>query len=369
MERYHMIDYIHEDGEVLRRTLDNNAETIQSIVTRVKKDDIQRVIIAGVGSSHTAAVMAEPTFRYHSALPVHVIPATEVGHYASRLVDEHTLVVVVSRSGERSWVVDAVRDAVSRGAYGVAMTGVADSLMAQNAETVLLTAEGPEITFPKTKSVVTCAGLLMNLALALAAPGDDEASARLKTLQAMPQVITRAVSQVEPEIQKMMPDIQPHSTILVGGTGSNYGVALEAAVKIQESAYVTSLASDTGNVLHGSLGPLSPEWLIIALVTAYDLQLSKDTLQLIGELGAHRLTLSEPGLDLEGLSEYALTLPERVDPLLAALAFLPPLQLLTYYWTLANGRNPDSPDVMNKLLSAFLPPGREEPDTQRVRES
>jgi glucosamine 6-phosphate synthetase-like amidotransferase/phosphosugar isomerase protein len=368
-EKYHMIDYIHEGGEALQRTLEDNEETVQSIVTRVSRDGIERVIIAGIGSSHTAAMMAAPLFRYHSRLATHVIPATEVGHYASRLVDQKTLIVVVSRSGERSWVVNALRDAVAREALGVAMTGVGDSLLAQSGEMVLLTSEGPEITFPKTKSVIACAGLLMRLALALAAPDDREASQRLTALRAMPQVIQRCVAQSELEIRALIPAIKDHEVVMIGGTGSNYGVALEAAVKIQEAAYVTCLSDDTGNLLHGSLGPLSARWLVIPLVSTYDLQLSKEFLKLVGQLGAHRLSIVESGLDLEGETDYLLTLPERVDSLLAALAFLPPIQLLTYYWTLANGRNPDSPDVMNILLKAFLPPGREEPDTQRMRGS
>ncbi len=366
---YHMIGYIREGGEALQRTLDDNEEAIQSIVARVKADGIERVIIAGVGSSHTAAMMAAPIFRYHSALPVHVIAATEIGHYASRLVDRKALVVVVSRSGERSWVVDALRDAVERGAFGVAMTGVSDSLLAQNAQMVLLTGEGPEITFPKTKSVIACAGLMMRLALALTDPTDAEAAGRLAALRAMPQAITRCVKKIEPEVQALMPAIQDHEVVLIGGTGTNYGVALEAAVKIQEAAYVTCLCDDTGNMLHGPLGPISSRWLVIPLVSAYDLQLSKETLHLVGELGGHRLSVVEPGLELDGLSEYTLTLPEPVDPLLAALVFLPPMQLLTYYWTLAKGRNPDRPDVLETLLKAFLPPGREEPDTQRERNS
>ena len=76
--------------------------------------------------------------------------APELGYYAPRLVDVQTLVVVVSRSGERGAVVNALADSLQRGAFGVAVTGVADSLLAQTAQLTLLTAEGPEITFPKT---------------------------------------------------------------------------------------------------------------------------------------------------------------------------------------------------------------------------
>jgi glucosamine--fructose-6-phosphate aminotransferase (isomerizing) len=357
-----MIDYIHEGPTALRRTLEGNEAGIESLVEEIRRRGIRRVVISGVGSSFTAALMAAPAFRYHSTLPVHILPSTGHGYFASRLIDEHSLVVVVSRSGERDWVVNALQEAVERGAYGVAMTGVADSLLAQKGQATLLTQEGPEITFPKTKSVVTCAGLLMRLALALAAPGDGEAAVRLKTLRGLPGRMEGVLRAVEPEIQSWMPGLVPHKIVVVGGTGSNYGVALEAAVKLQETAYIPTLADDTGNVFHGPLGPLNREWLIISLVTAMDLRLSQQLLRIAGKFGAHRMVLVEPGLDVGGMAEFPLAIPERADPLLAALLYLPPMQLLTYYWTVSRGMNPDEPSVMRDMLDAMLPAGREEPE-------
>ncbi len=361
-QTYHMIGYIHEGPAALQRTLDENEAAVQSIAEMVRRRKLRRVILSGVGSSYTAAVMAAPLFDNHCALPTVVVRSTDHGHYASRLIDEQALVVVVSRSGERDWVVNALRQAVERGAYGVAMTGVADSLLAQQGQLTLLTREGPEITFPKTKSVVACAGLLMRLALGLAEPGDREAARRLAALRAMPGQMQRAMEKTEPELQALMPSLTPHSVVWVAGTGSNHGVALEAAVKLQETAYVVTLGENTGNVFHGALGPLDQGWLIVPLITAADRELSVQLLELVRKFGAHSLCVVEPGLSLNGLADHALTLPESYDPLVGGLAFLPPLQLLTYYWTVARGLNPDAPSIMRDMLDAFLPPGREEPE-------
>jgi len=362
MSEYHMLEYIRENPAALQRTLDNNEAAIQSIAERVQQGRLRRVVVLGIGSSYTASMMAAPAFRYHSAIPTHVLPATELGHYATRMVDEYTLVVAVSRSGEREWVVNALKESIERGAFGVAMTGVADSLMAQNAQLALVTGEGPEVTFPKTKSVICCAGLLMRMALALATPDDDEATERLQALRASPDAIERTIQAVEPALRALIPAIQPLEPVVVVGTGSNYGVALEATVKIQETAYVATHCDDTGDLLHGPLGPFDEKWLLIPLITAFDLQLSKQLLRLTGKFGAHRLSIVEPGLDLEGLSDSVLRVPEPVDRLLAGLFYLPPLQLLTYYWTLAKGLNPDAPSAMRDVLDAILPPGREEPE-------
>jgi len=359
---YHMIEYIHEGPEALQRTLEANEAAIRSVVARVREDGLQRVVVTGIGSSYTAAVMAAPAFRYHCPWPAYIMSAPELGYYAPRLVDVQTLVVVVSRSGERGAVVNALADSLQRGAFGVAVTGVADSLLAQTAQLTLLTAEGPEITFPKTKSVIACAGLLICLALALAEPEDKEAVERLRTLHSTPGLIKNTIQAVEPALQALMPAIQAHELVAIAGTGSNYGVAIEAAMKIQEAAYVSTRYDSLDGLLNGPVGALSDKWLVVLLITAHDLGLSKELLRVVRSLGAHSLCIHEPALDLEGLADHALTLPAPLDPLLAALVYLPPLQLLAYYWTVARNMNPDAPTSMRAILDAILPPGREEPE-------
>jgi glutamine---fructose-6-phosphate transaminase (isomerizing) len=360
--KFHMIEYIHEGPKALARTFDSNAKAIETLVGSMRERGINRLIVSGVGSSHTASMMAWPLMRYHVPFEVDVIPSTEFVYYGSRLIGPQTAVVVVSRSGERGWVVDAMKDAIGRGALGVAMTGVADSLLAQQAQVTLLTAEGPEITFPKTKSVLACAGLLMLLGLTLADRSDTEAVTRRQELLKTPALAEAVLPAAEEVIRNLMAELSKHSTVFMGGTGSNYGVALEGAVKLQETAYVTTLSDHTGNVFHGALGPLDKTWLIMPLIHRADLKLSLQLLRLVRKFGAHSFSIVEPGLELEGLSDHVLTLPNRVDPLIAALCYLPPLQLLTYYWTVARGMNPDEPSVMRDMLDAMLPAGREEPE-------
>jgi glutamine---fructose-6-phosphate transaminase (isomerizing) len=363
---YHMIEYIHEGPRALARTLESNADAVGRLAAEIQDRGIDRLIISGVGSSHTAAMMALPLMRYHVPIKVDVIPSTEFAYYDGRLIGPRTAVVVVSRSGERGWVVEALDDAAGRGALAVAMTGVADSLLAQHARTILLTAEGPEITFPKTKSVLACAGLLMDLGLALADPQDAEAKTRRQTLASAPAAGDRVISATEELVRTLMPKLSAHTTVFIGGTGSNHGAAMEGAVKLQETAYVTVLSDHTGNVFHGALGPLSKDWLIIPLIHAADSRLALQLLRLVRKFGAHTLSIIEPGIELDGLSDFTINLPDRTDPLLAALSYLPTLQLLTYYWTLALKMNPDEPSVMRVMLDAMLPAGREEPELRKV---
>lgn len=361
---HHMLGYIRESPQALRCTLADNEAPVGETAARAAERGIERVIVFGTGSSFTAAMMAAPAFRYHCPLPVYVLPASEVVDYAPRLLDERSLAVGVSRSGERRQVVDAMAECAARGALCVSMTGTSDSLLAQSGDIALLTSEGPEITFPKTKSVVAGAGLLMRLALALGTQ-DDEGAARLGALNAMPRDLELTLEAIERQLPDLMPSLVAHTSVLISGTGSNYGTALEGAMKIAESAYVPVCSNDTGNLLHGAVGVLTQQWLTILLVTRRDLEVSRRTLDLVGKFGTHRLSIVEPGPDLAGLTDYSLQLPLAADPFLAALPYLLPLQLIAYHWAVARGLDPDAPGSMQATLAAILAPGRQEPELRQ----
>jgi glucosamine--fructose-6-phosphate aminotransferase (isomerizing) len=359
---YHMIGYIHEDPDALQRTLDANETTVQRLAVQVYERNIKRILVTGIGSSHTVGIMARPVFLYHCPLPTQFMSAPEMQYYAGKLIDESTMVIVVSRSGERGAVLDALDDSVHRGALTVAVTGSPDSLMAQKAGTVLVTHEGPEITFPKTKSVVACTGLLMRIGLALASPVDGEAGDRLRKLRDTPALIAHAIESLEPDIRGLVPGLAHRGLVAIAGTGSNYGVALEGALKLQETVGISARADTTDGLINGPIGALSEAWVAVPLVTRVDLGLSNELLRLIRARNAMSLCLSEPDLPLDGSASHVLVLPDAADLLLAALMYLPPIQLLTYYWAVSRNLDPDAPEAMREILDAILPEGREEPE-------
>jgi glucosamine--fructose-6-phosphate aminotransferase (isomerizing) len=191
------------------------------------------------------------------------------------LVDEHTLFVSVSRSGERGWVVDALKESIRQGANGVAVTGMPDSLLAQNVQYVLTTSEGPEITFAKTKSVATCSGLLIRLALGFAKLDDLAAQKQLEVLRSTPELIRDTITFTEAQIKALISELRVYKIVIVAGTISDYGTALEFAIKLQEAANIPVIGNDTGNMLHGPWRPINENWLAVLLITGYDLELCK----------------------------------------------------------------------------------------------
>ena len=333
-----------------------NENEVQKIVKIAKSRHITKLVFAGLGSSYTAAMMALPLCQRFCSLQTIVLQANDLDLHIGRFVDEHTLVVMVSRSGERGGVIESLLSARKVGAMGVAVTAVANSLLAQNAEITLLTREGPEITFPKTKSVTACAGLMMAIGLAFASLEDKEAQRGLHPF------IQENIESLEKDLATLLPFIQDHEILSVTGTGSNFGVALEAAVKVQEAAYIATRGDSTTGLLHGPAGAVDKRWLVMPLVLPGDMAVTRELLSLVRKFGAKTMAVVTPGLDLGDASNYILRLQNTPDPYLAALAFLPAVQLLAYQWAVALGLDPDSPKAMRAVLDAILPSGREEPD-------
>ncbi len=362
---YQMIGYIREGPSALERSLRHNQPAIRSLAEERLRGRIKRVVVTGIGSSHTAALMAAPVFTYHCPLPTLVCDSADYAAFADRWVDDQTLVAAVSRSGERGLVVNAIQDAVRRGALAVGVTGVATSLLAQSGRVTLLTQEGPEVTFPKTKSVLATAGLLMQLGIALADPDDPHIESRQQALQAAPTEIQSTLAPFEAEIRALLPALQTHAAVAVAGTAGNHGTALEGAMKLQEAAYVPTYGNSTDGLLNGPVGALDSRWLVVLLITRYDLPLSDDLLRVVNALGARSLAICEAGVQLRQPVTHRLNLPATVDPLVGALHYLPPLQMLAYYWTVARGMNPDAPSSMRAILDAVLIPGRDEPELRQ----
>lgn len=368
MTDYHMLGYIHESPAALQATLQENQSDIRKIAAMAREKQINKVVLSGLGSSYTSAMMALPLFQRFCRYPTIVINSEEIAYYADRWLDEHSLVVVVSRSGERGAVVDTINLANQKGGLGVAVTGVADSLLAQNSKLSLITREGPEITFPKTKSVTACTGILLRLGLELVNENDQAAWGYLKQLDDLADMQHVTIQALEPQLKQLLPYIAGCKLLNVVGTCSNHGVALEAAIKVQEASYIPTRGDSTAGLLQGPVGALNQDWLVIALVMKEDLASSIELLKLVRQFGARSVAVFPQDLSVQDYCDHALVIPRAVDPYLAALVYLPAIQLLAYYWTVERGMNPDAPSSMDSILKSILPPGRQEPELKNPKE-
>ncbi|MCU1491833.1 MAG: glucosamine--fructose-6-phosphate aminotransferase (isomerizing) [Acidimicrobiaceae bacterium] len=355
---HRMLSYIFEDADALDRTLKASTEQVADIVAEAKKRGCKRVILSGVGSSYTAALAARPVFDNLVDLPTYVLPATELALFP-KLVNADALLLLLSRSGERKFLLDALATAEKAQALTVAVTGAAESLLAQRADRVVLTAEGPEASFPKTKSVIAGIGVFTAFGLALAGRGAEELG-----LPLISGLINEALADARPALDAMAAELFACDQVIIAGTAGNFGAAMEMQIKLQESALVTAQFMDTGNLFHGPLCVLNEKWLIILAVTAGDADVSSETIRLVRELGAKSLALVPSGVVLEHAADFTIELPKTPSDLFAPLVSLPVLQLLSYLWTVAKGVNPDSPPGSGVIMSALLPDGRVEAEAR-----
>lgn len=359
---YRMLDFIREQPDAVANTLAAVQARAPELRDAVESGRFDQVIVAGLGSSYTASQMASPLLRRCFPISVFVTVATEVGLDAGLNLGPRSLVLLVSRSGERGAIVDALTTAKAAGATCMAVTAVESSLLAEAADFVIVTGEGPESAYAKTKSVTAAAAALMQLGVALDPAGDEAAGRRAQALADVPRLLTTSVEDAEQGIGLVSEWLDSHRLALVTGTAGNQGVAMEAALKLQEAAGVVTEWEETGSALHGAISILDASWLYVSLVTRADQELHRSVLGLAGRFGANRLCVAELGVMVEECSDALIRVPEAGDPLIAPLLFLPPVQLLTYQLALARGRNPDEPPFADVMLQAMLPPGRSEPD-------
>jgi glutamine---fructose-6-phosphate transaminase (isomerizing) len=362
---FRMLEFIREQPEAVSNTLAAVQARLPEVRDALEGDRFDQVIVAGLGSSYTASQMASPLLRRCSPIPVFVTVASEVGLDAGLKLGPRSLVVLVSRSGERGRIVDALATAKAAGATCFAVTAVESSLLAQSTDLVLVTGEGPESTYAKTKSVMASAAALMQLGVALH-PGGDESARLEQALANVPQLLATGIGQAQRDIERIREWLAGYRLALVTGTAGNQGVAMEASLKLQEAAGVVTEWDETGSALHGAVTILDDSWLYVGLATRADEELHRSVLELAGQFGAGRLCVVEPGVTLDTNNDELMGVPEADDPLIAPLLFLPPVQLLTYELALARGRNPDEPPFADVMLQAMLPPGRSEPDWRLV---
>jgi glucosamine--fructose-6-phosphate aminotransferase (isomerizing) len=362
MATYRMLEYIREQPAAIDRTLAGIGAQIDSAIELVRQRCCRRLVVAGFGSSYTAALMAKPALLAHSELPVEIAVATDLVTKGSIVLDEETAVVLVSRSGERGWIVRALEQARRRGATCVALTASATSLLAQGAERVILTSEGPESAFAKTKSVSATAVALIRMALGMASATSSQSISCLERLLDLPSLMASSLPELETNVQALAGWIAGHKEAMVTGANGSFGVALETAIKIQEAACVVAYPDQTGNALHGALGVLGPQWMFISFVSEGDLQLSASLLRLAGEFEAHRLSVAATGTQLDLMAENVITVPDVGDPLLQPVLSLPAGQFIALFWTMQRNLNPDEPAFAPTMLRAMLEPGRTEPD-------
>ena len=315
--------------------------------------DIHKIIITACGSAYYAGCAGKYALERLSGIPVQVELASEL-RYSDPLIDEHTLLIVISQSGETADTIAALRECKGKGAKTLAIVNVVGSSVATLADYTVYTWAGPEIAVATTKGYTTQITVLYLLALCFGTYLNrvgEEAAQLADTLQMLPRMIQQAID-MNAAIPALAKKYHSSPSLFFIGRNTDYAAALEGSLKMKEISYLHAEAYAAGELKHGTIALIEEHQPVIALCC--NPAIMEKTLSNIVEVksrGAEVLALTfRNNQKILSVADDLLFIPE-VDAIFSAVVEIVPLQLLAYYVAKENGCDIDKPKNLAKSVT------------------
>ena len=317
-------------------------------------ENIGKIVITACGSAYYAGCAGKYAIEKLCRIPVQVELASEL-RYSDPLIDEHTLVIVLSQSGETADTIAAMKECKKRGAKTLAVVNVVGSTIANIADHTLYTWAGPEIAVATTKGYTTQVSVLYLFALYAAEKMnriDEELYKRLLTsLNTLPKKIQEALD-MNPQIPNLAKKYHNASSLFFIGRNTDYAVALEGALKMKEISYIHAESYAAGELKHGTIALIEEHQPVIALCCNESIM--EKTMSNIIEVkarGAEVLAVTfKDNQKIVSLADDMIYVP-KTETIFAAAAEIVPLQLLAYYVAKENGCDIDKPKNLAKSVT------------------
>lgn len=357
-----MLKEIHEQPKAYRDTMRGriNAEGNKVVLpelnmTEEQIKNIRNIQVVACGTAYNAGVVGRTMIESLVRIPVENDIASEY-RYRSPIVTPETLVIVVSQSGETADTLAALREAQANGAHVLAITNVVGSSIAREANDVFVTLAGPEIAVASTKAYTSQLIAFGLFALYLAEVRGTQTEAQvtkiLAAMQSLPEQVEEILAQKE-AIKGYAEQISEHKNLFFIGRGVDYAVAQEGSLKLKEISYIHSEAYAAGELKHGTLALIEEGVPVIALATQEAvLEKTVSNIKEVKARGADVLAIThqEHLTDLLRSVDQVFVIPKTLPMLTAALSVVP-LQLLSYYASLALGHDVDKPRNLAKSVT------------------
>ena len=354
-----MLKEIMEQPRAIKSTLDPRVKDHRVVFDELKMTDAQlvgfnKIMITACGSAFYAGQAGKYALEKLTHIPVDADLASEF-RYRDPIVDEHTLMIIISQSGETADTIAAIREAQSKGAYVLSIVNVVGSTIARISDDVIYTWAGPEIAVATTKGYTTQVSVLYLLALYLGEKrgclSRKEAAKLTDDLMILPQMVQRAID-LNPQIAQLAERYKNNPSLFFIGRNVDYAVCMEGSLKLKEISYLHSEAYAAGELKHGTIALIEENRLVIA-VACYEPLFDK-TMSNVKEVKARGARVL--GVALEGnraiYSEADdVILVPRMDDLFVVPAEIVPLQLFAYYVAKANGCAIDKPKNLAKSVT------------------
>jgi glucosamine--fructose-6-phosphate aminotransferase (isomerizing) len=350
-----MLKEIYEQPQALRnvlRTLELYYDLMASTINVAR-----HLFLVACGTSYHACVGASYIFSQLAHIDFQPVVASEFIERFGHVVDDTTVVLAVTQSGETADTLNAVRYAREKGATILGITNVMGSTITRLAGIYVGQNSGPEIGVAATKTFTAQLMVLAKLAINLAEKRGTITSAKAQYLRrklwAVPDVIQKVISTQEEKIKELAWKYRNCASFCFLGRGINSATALEGRLKLLEVAYVPSLAYPAGESKHGFIALVEEGYPVIFIAPR-----NETHSKIVGNImemkarGARIIAIIEAGDEkIRCLADDFIEIPSGIPDLLATIAYVIPLQLFAYYVASARGCNPDTPRNLAKSVT------------------
>ena len=314
----------------------------------------ERVCVVACGTAMHAGLVAQSLVRSILRMHMEVEYASEF-MYMDPVIDDKTLVLAISQSGETIDTLEALKYARSQGAKSIAVINVKGSSIARESDYVMYTYAGPEIAVASTKAYTTqiaaLFALIGRMAVVRGAFNEEQEKSFVDALMQAPDAIQKVLDRKE-EMHHIARGLLEAKDAFMLGRGLDYAILLEGALKLKEVSYIHTEAYASGELKHGTIALITEKTPVVALVTqerVRDKELSK--IREVQSRGASVVILVKDGIDLADADyTHVFTLP-AMDDVAMAFPASAALQLLAYYVSMDRGLDVDKPRNLAKVVT------------------
>lgn len=355
-----MIKEINEEPSAVEKTLHPRIkDMLPSFEEEQLSDDrlknVRSVTFVACGTAMHAGLVGKTAIEQLCRVPVKVEIASEF-RYNDPIITPDDLVIVISQSGETADSLEALRLAKRKGAYTLGIVNVIGSTIAREADNVIYTWAGPEISVASTKAYTVQISLIylltIKMALLLGKITEEEAKRLTRTLyEDMPRLIEETIAK-ENEIAEAAKEFAAYEDLFFIGRGMDYHLAMEGSLKLKEISYIHSEAYAAGELKHGTISLITEEMPVIALATIQNLyEKMISNIKEVKARGAKVLLVTREGAkDAASEAHKVIYLP-KCDEFFAAIPLATVLQLLAFHVALTRGCDIDKPRNLAKSVT------------------
>ncbi len=353
-----MLKEIYEQPTAIRETIGtrlNEGKKCDFSDINISKDylsKISRIYIVACGTAMHAGLAVKPIFERLIKIPVEVDVASEF-RYREPLIDEHSLIICISQSGETADTIAALKNAKECGCKTIAVSNVIGSSITREADYTIYTHAGPEIAVASTKAYTSQITLLALLAIHFAEVLELNENRMIQDLKdeilELPSKVNIVLENVD-LIKDFAKKIYKEKDLFFIGRGTDYAATMEASLKLKEISYIHSDSYQSGELKHGPIALIEDDVTVVGIITDRRLvDKSISNMQEVITRGAKTLLVTNQEIDNK-LFPNVINIP-KVHPLLSPVLSIIPLQLLAYYVSKEKGLDVDKPRNLAKSVT------------------